>query len=126
MTRQKRSGSYCGAFAARFREALDLLGETPVTVYGKLGYSNPSTLYSIVSGRCLPDIAKLASLSELRCPNGRRVNIDWLLTGCGDKLLVVPTTKKKRSKVEAILERCTQRQLAALLTVLEERDAAAS
>lgn len=119
MSRKKRDEIYCDSFSHRFREALEILGESPVTVYEKLGYSTPSTLYSIASGRCLPDIARLAGLSELKSPGGYRINIDWLLTGRGEKLLITSGARKKRHEIEDILERCTRKQLTALVTILD-------
>lgn len=106
------------AFGDRFKESLTLLGLMPASACELLGYSNASTIYSVIAGRCLPDLTKLSVLAKLRTVSGRRINIDWLITGEGEKLLALKTSKANR-EVEAVLSKCSQKKIKALAVLLE-------
>jgi len=114
----KRSSITKTQLSDRFRESLVILGLTPVTAYELLGYTNPSTIYSINAGRCLPDLTRLLKLSTLRTPGGYRINIDWIITGEGEKLL--PSKQTARNiKVEKILSTCSTKKISAIMTLLD-------
>lgn len=118
MSREKRNTSEQKLICKRFGESMDLLNLKPSTAYSALGYSTPATLYSIVAGRCLPDLTKLSHLSKLQTPGGYRINLDWLITGTGKKVLPKGNHSNITSKLEEMLansERTKHNAMVALL-----------
>ena len=118
MSKQKRNSNAQKLLSKRFKEALTLIELSPTSAYKALGYSTPSTLYSITAGRCLPDLLKLIELSKLQSPSGYRINIDWLITGCGEKLLSTNEERNRNNEVETLLAGYSQKKLDALITLL--------
>ncbi|WP_204516174.1 hypothetical protein, partial [Aeromonas dhakensis] len=109
MSRNRRQPQQVKAVCERFKEALELLDLTPATAFESLGYQTPSTLYSVVAGRCLPDLTRLLELSQLRAPSGYRVNFDWLITGAGEKLIIEDGKEEQElSGIIRILSRCSK------------------
>lgn len=118
MSKTKRSGQHQSDLCQRFEVALELLGLTPSSAFERLGYSTPSTLYSVVAGRCLPDMTRLVALSKLETSDGRRINVDWLVTGCGPK--VIPTPRRSSAEIERLLTALSKEKFEALTRLLGE------
>ena len=116
MSKSKRPPPDQAELCKRFKESLDFLGLTPSSAYIKLGYTTPSTLYSVMAGRCFPDMTKLVALSKLRASNGRRINIDWLVTGVGPK--AYPSSRRHSSEVENLLALAPKEKLEALAILI--------
>lgn len=116
MSKRKRPSPDQKELCQRFKESLDFLGLTPSSAYLKLGYTTSSTLYSITAGRCLPDMTKLVALSKLKTSSGRRINIDWLVTGKGPK--AYPSPEKVTSEIEALLSFATKEKMDAVAVLI--------
>ena len=119
MSKPRRPSSDQKELCQRFKESLEFLGLTPASAYLKLGYTTPATIYSINAGRCLPDMTKLIVLSRLKTPEGRRVNIDWLVTGSGPK--AYPVAANETSEIEALLSFSTKEKLEAVAVLLGKK-----
>lgn len=117
MSKTKRSSDDQSELCQRFGAALELLGLTPSNAYEGLGYATPSTLYSVVAGRCLPDITRLAALSKIKTSDGRRINVDWLVTGCGPK--VIPIPRRSTAEVERLLTALSKEKFEALTQLVD-------
>ncbi|MEP2588673.1 hypothetical protein [Marinobacter sp.] len=61
-------------------------------------------------------MTKLVALSRLKTPEGRRINIDWLVTGTGPKAYPIP--KREASEIEALLSFSTKDKLDAVAVLL--------
>ncbi|MBU86038.1 hypothetical protein [Alcanivorax sp.] len=119
MSKRKRPSPDQKELCQRFKESLDFLGLTPASAYQKLGYTTPATIYTINAGRCLPDMTKLIALSRLKTPEGRRINIDWLVTGTGPK--AYPAPEKETSEIEALLSFTAKEKLDAVAVLLGKK-----
>ncbi len=117
MAKQKRNPFERTQVCDRLKESLEILDLSPSAVYARIGYSTPATLYSVMAGRCLPDILKLIAISSLVTPGGYRINLDWLLTGEGRKLIPTDASAVNTSMVEETLA-CTSIRKQEAITVL--------
>jgi hypothetical protein len=87
MTQTRRDSKLMRVLGERLRELVDEhLGVTWEFIAAQLGYANASTLRKARDGAALLSIEKLMRLALLEVPDGRRVCIDWLLTGAGEPL----------------------------------------
>ena len=78
----------------RFIQVLEQhLGLSLSAAYKLLGYTTPSTLYSINAGRSAPDLERLLRLSMLRDVKGRVPNLDWIITGRGSPMFKTTAPK---------------------------------
>lgn len=123
MARQKRLASRKGPICDRLILVVEVhLGLTLSQAGEKLGYANPSTLYSIKAHRCLPDVEKLLALSKLMGTGGDRPNIDWIITGVGEPMLQKQPGPKDKTRVAALVEtilRQSARKREALFALLD-------
>lgn len=89
MARTQRPEAAARAISKRLLTTLqEQLGMTMTEASVALGYSNPSTLHAVKSGRVLPDAARLARFATKQLAGtGRTVNLHWLLTGHGDQFI---------------------------------------
>lgn len=53
----------------------------------ELGYETTATIYQVRAGKRFPDITKLAALAKKSTHDGRKPNIDWIVTGRGAPLI---------------------------------------
>ena len=119
MSKKKRNTNEQKSICDRFREALDILEVNPNSSYSALGYNTPATLYSVVAGRCLPDLTKLTKLSKMKTPSGHRINLDWLITGKGVALLGTDKTSVKTlGAVHKVLSDSSKQKIEALSILL--------
>ncbi|WP_396587729.1 hypothetical protein [Bermanella sp. R86510] len=85
-----------------------------------LGYNSPSTIYKVKEGTTLPDLIKLQKLSERELKDGQRPNIDWIITGKGEKMISIPSSSNNLVQtVHKKLIGQSQEKLMAILTLLD-------
>lgn len=65
----------------RFVHAMDQLKLTPSELSRKLGYSNSATISRLQRGETFVDVERLYLLSQLRAPDGSKIDLNWLITG---------------------------------------------
>jgi hypothetical protein len=120
MSQTKRNIRLQTEIGARLGELVEVyLCRTWSDVAGALGYANSSTLLAAKDGTSSLSVEKLALLAE-QTAGGRRVSIDWLLTGKGSPLVKLeqdvslpPSSKLVRRVAQA--PRSTQRKIEAFL-----------
>lgn len=105
MTQTRRDSQVMQVLGERLRELVDEhLGVTWEVLAAQLGYANASTLRKARDGTALLSLEKLMRLAQIEGPYGRRVCIDWLLTGEGDPLrspeLQLPVSEEERPRVQ--------------------------
>lgn len=112
---RKIKSDICGRF-------VDLLTLLPGSLRSKsvdLGYSSPSTIYSVKNGNILPDLVKLNRLAG-QGKQGERPNLDWLITGRGK--MMIPKNEEGSLEKEVIKKVMGQpkEKLKAVLILLEK------
>ena len=120
MARRKRSADARLSISKRFKEGLFLLGQTPSSIYALLGYETPATIYSIVAGSVLPDVTRLIALSSITTSSGYRINIDWLITGVGEKLIASEGEEAEADIIATELRRCSLEKRNAIVALLRQ------
>ncbi|MBL4797320.1 MAG: hypothetical protein JKY50_07895 [Oleispira sp.] len=99
---------------------VDMLDELPGSLKAEselLGYKSPSTIYAVRDGNTLPDIVKLWKLAG-RESLGRRPNIDWIVTGKGERMITACARSDLENNVRRKLIGQPQDKLEAILTLL--------
>jgi hypothetical protein len=87
MTQTRRDDKLKRVLGERLRELVDdhlAIGWEDLAV--QLGYANSSTLRRVRDGDSFLSVEKMARLAAVTAGDGRRVSVDWLLTGLGDPL----------------------------------------
>ena len=87
MTQTRRDDKLKRVLGERLRELVDghlAIGWEDLAV--QLGYANSSTLRRVRDGESFLSVEKMARLAAVTARDGRRVSVDWLLTGLGDPL----------------------------------------
>lgn len=88
MSRGQRDSGFRRAFGNRLKRLIDTELKVPVAeVAAALGYQDPSTLRSAMTGRCGVDLDRLALLASWSKARGTPVNLHWLLAGEGFALV---------------------------------------
>lgn len=86
-----------------------------------LEYTNDTTIRKARSGRTTIGADRLLRLSQIESPDGRKPNLDWLLTGRGHPLLPRDDSKRLRGELSRLInfiERLESRKIRALEMVL--------
>lgn len=95
MTQTRRDDKLKRVLGDRLKELVDLhLAVSWDELATRLGYANSSTLRQAREGESLLSVEKLARLALVTTADGRKVSVDWLLTGLGSPL--GPHTPKRR------------------------------
>lgn len=87
MTQTRRDDKLKRVLGDRLKELVDLhlaIGWDELAT--RLGYANSSTLRQAREGESLLSVEKLARLALVTTADGRKVSVDWLLTGLGSPL----------------------------------------
>lgn len=107
MTQTRRDDKLKRVLGERLRELVDdhlAIGWEDLAA--QLGYANSSTLRRVRDGDSFLSVEKMARLAVVTAANGRRVSVDWLLTGIGDPLReVAPTGRNARAARASVPER---------------------
>lgn len=102
---------------------IDILGDLPGSLRMEsehLGYRSPSTIYAVKKGQSLPDIVKLWRLAG-RVSSGQRPNIDWIVTGEGDRMIQGAVEDELERMVKNKLLGQPREKLQAILTLLDAK-----
>lgn len=87
MTQTRRDSKLKQVLGERLRELVDRhLEMSWDELATRLGYATSSTLRQARDGEALLSVEKLVRLAELTTNDGRKVSVDWLLTGEGPAL----------------------------------------
>ena len=98
--REARSHTTRTEMCARFRRLIeDCLGWTWLQTAQELHYKTPATLYQVRAGNQFPDVERLALLAKCST-DGRRPNLDWILTGRGMPLI----SSNEKESAEALAQ----------------------
>lgn len=99
MTQTRRDGKLKRVLGERLRELVDGHLDTGwEDLAFQLGYANSSTLRRVRDGDTFLSVEKLTRLATIMTADGRRVSVDWLLTGLGAPLQkAVPSVRAKRA-----------------------------
>ncbi len=65
----------------RFVAAMADLNLSPAELSRKLGYCNSTTISKLQRGEAFVDVERLHALAQLRTPDGRQIDLNWLITG---------------------------------------------
>lgn len=79
--RTKKDTSLRHDMCARFIRCMDDLQLTPAELARRLGYLNATTITRLRRGETFVDVERLYLLSLLRTPDGRAIDLNWLITG---------------------------------------------
>lgn len=79
--RTKKDSSLRREMCDRFVRCMDDLQLTPAELARRLGYLNSTTLTKLRRGETFVDVERLYLLSQLRTPDGRAIDLNWLITG---------------------------------------------
>ena len=79
--RCKKDTSLRRDMCARFVRCMDDLQLTPAELARRLGYLNSTTISKLRRGDTFVDVERLYLLSQLRTPDGRAIDLNWLITG---------------------------------------------
>lgn len=103
MTQTRRDDKLKRVLGERLRELVDdHLAVGWEDLAAQLGYANSSTLRRVRDGDSFLSVEKMARLAVVTAGNGRRVSVDWLLTGIGDPLRdATPTARGNRPSTTA-------------------------
>jgi transcriptional regulator with XRE-family HTH domain len=81
MARPKKNKHVRTAMCERFVTAMQILKLTPAETARALGYSNQTTITKVQRGEAFVDVERLYLLANLRSPEGRAIDLNWLITG---------------------------------------------
>lgn len=79
----------------------DYLGLNSRELSRILGYSDPSTMRAVWNATSIPSVDKLVMLSNLKCIENMRLNLDWLFTGDGEPIVECKAPKQDVSATVA-------------------------
>lgn len=79
--RTKKDQEIRRGMCQRFVRAMEELKLTPAELSRKLGYLNPTTISKLQRGETFVDVERLYLLAQLEAPDGKRVDLNWLITG---------------------------------------------
>ncbi len=68
---------------SRFVIAMSKLNMTTAEISRELGYCNSNTIAKLKQGEAFVDVDRLRLLAALRTPSGKRIDLNWLITGQG-------------------------------------------
>lgn len=54
---------------------------TPAEISRRLGYLNSTTISKLQRGETFVDVERLYLLAQLESPTGKRIDLNWLITG---------------------------------------------
>lgn len=83
--RSKKDVELLKEMCARFATAMRELGLSPAEMSRALGYSNSTTISKVQRGEAFVDVERLYRLAQLRTPEGRQIDLNWLITGAAPK-----------------------------------------
>ncbi len=81
MARRKKNADVRKAMCERFVAAMSDLGMNASEVSRKLGYANATTIRKVQRGDAFVDVERLYLFSKLTSPEGKCVDLHWLITG---------------------------------------------
>lgn len=118
--KQKRQGTEFDQILRRFSWMIETgLAWTWPQAAVELGYKTNATLYAVRAGKGFPDILKLACLSSKALKDGKRPNIDWIVTGHGAPFVNLIIADPQNS-IAAVVEGLPKRKQNALRALLTE------
>jgi transcriptional regulator with XRE-family HTH domain len=79
--RTKKDKAIRQGMCTRFVQAMEQLQMTPAELARRLGYLNSTTISKLQRGETFVDVERLYLLSQLRTPDGGRIDLNWLITG---------------------------------------------
>lgn len=85
----------------------------------KLGYKNQSPLTKLKQGKGFIGADKLRLLAEIKTERGGTPNINWVLTGKGEKMLYL---NKDKSKADQIIDLLGAEKLNKLIEILKNHE----
>lgn len=81
MSRHKKNADVRKAMCERFVAAMEELSLTASEVARELGYSNATTIAKVQRGEAFVDVERLYLFANLTTPDGRHIDLNWLITG---------------------------------------------
>jgi len=81
MARPKKDIQIRQEMCERFVEAMAELNLNASEVSRKLGYCNATTISKLQRGEAFVDVERLYLLGQLRTPEGKQIDLNWLITG---------------------------------------------
>jgi transcriptional regulator with XRE-family HTH domain len=79
--RTKKDRAIRRGMCDRFVESMNQLQMTPAELARRLGYLNSTTISKLQRGEAFVDVERLYLLSQLETPEGKRIDLNWLITG---------------------------------------------
>lgn len=81
MSRPKKNSQIRKAMCERFVAAMGDLNLSAAEISRKLGYCNSTTISKLQRGEAFVDVERLHLLAQLRTPDGKQIDLNWLITG---------------------------------------------
>jgi transcriptional regulator with XRE-family HTH domain len=79
--RTKKDEAIRRGMCDRFVQAMGQLGLSPAELARRLGYLNSTTISRLQRGETFVDVERLYLLSQIKTPDGQRIDLNWLITG---------------------------------------------
>lgn len=81
MSRTKKDADVRRAMCERFVSAMNELNLSPLELSRALGYTNTATIIKVQHGEAFVDTERLHIFSKLRTPEGKNIDLNWLISG---------------------------------------------
>jgi len=81
VSRSKKDADLMKGMCQRFVSVMSELQLTPAEISRALGYCNSATIAKLQRGEAFVDVERLYHLAQLRMPNGKQIDLNWLITG---------------------------------------------
>lgn len=81
MSRTKKDTGVRRAMCERFVSAMKELNLSPLELSRALGYTNVATITKVQRGEAFVDTERLHLFSKLRTPEGKKIDLNWLISG---------------------------------------------
>lgn len=81
MSRPKKDIAIRRAMCQRFVIAMERLEMNASELARALGYANATTILKVQRGESFVDVERLHLLANLRQPDGKTVDLNWLIVG---------------------------------------------
>lgn len=81
MARPKKDPEMRKAMCERLVSVISQLDMSIAEISRELGYSNATTIRKVRRGGAFIDVERLYKLSKLKTPDGKHIDLHWLITG---------------------------------------------
>lgn len=81
MPRPKKNTQIRKDMCERFVDAMAELSLSASELSRRLGYCNSTTISKLQRGEAFVDVERLYLFAQLRTPEGKQIDLNWLITG---------------------------------------------